>query len=178
MKYRVFFDSEAVNCFRVMLPGREVVFNILTNGLHYHDTEDRSIVLFNAVAENCKVFTCQEYEDAKAARCALGLVGYPSERDFTNMVSSNIIVNFPVTPQDVKNSDKIFGPDVLSIKGKSIRRCLEAVVSNYVNTPKEILSMDTGLEVFVGVVFVNKLAFLVSVIRRLKLTLRYVINSG
>ena len=86
------------------------------------------------------------------------------------MVSSNMIVNCPETPQDIKNSDKIFGPDVLSMKGKSIRRCLEAVVSNYVNTPKEILSMDTGLEVFVGVVFVNKLAFLVSVIRRLKLT--------
>ena len=154
----------------MMLPGREVVFNVSTNGLYYHNTVDPAIVLVNKVAENHKGFTCQEYEGAKAVRRALGLVGYPSEREFINMVSSNMILNCPVAPQDIKNTDNIFGPDVPSMKGKFVRRCLEAVFYNYVNIPKEILSMDTGLEVFVGVMFVNNLAFLVSVSRRLKFT--------
>ena len=39
-KYRVVFDSEAVNCFRMMLPGRDVVFNVSTKALYYHDTVD------------------------------------------------------------------------------------------------------------------------------------------
>ena len=69
-----------------------------TNGLYYHDTVDHVIVLNNTVAENHEGFTCQEYKGGKAARRALGLVGYPLERDFTNMVSSNMIVNFPVMP--------------------------------------------------------------------------------
>ena len=77
----------------MMLPGMEVVFSVSTNGLYYHDTMDRAILLTNMVAENSKRFTCQEYEGAKAARSALGLVGYPSERECTNMVSSNMITN-------------------------------------------------------------------------------------
>ena len=97
-------------------------------------------------------------------------MGYPPEWNFNNMESSNTIVNFPVTPQDIKNADKIFGPDVPSMKGKSFRRIPEAVVSNYVKIPKEILSMDTGLEVSVNVMFISKLAFLVSVSKRLKVT--------
>ena len=32
---------------------------------------------------------------------ALGLVGFPSERDFANMASSNMIYNFSVTPNNV-----------------------------------------------------------------------------
>ena len=155
----------------MMLPWREVVFNVSTNGLYYHDTVDRAIVLFKTVTENNEGFTLREYEGAKAARRALGLVGYPSERDFTNMVSSNMIVNFPVTPRDIKNANKIFGPNAPFMKGKSVRRLPEAVVSNYFEIPEEILSMNVGLEVSVDIMFIDNLAFLVSVSNQLKFTM-------
>ena len=170
-KYRVVFNSKASNCFRMMLPWREVVFNVSTNGLYYHDTVDRAIVLVKTVTENNEGFTLREYEGAKAARRALGLVGYPSERDSTNMVSSNMIVNFPVTPRDIKNANKIFGPNAPFMKGKSVRRLPEAVVSNYFEIPEEILSMNVGLEVSVDIMFIDNLAFLVSVINQLKFTM-------
>ena len=174
-KYRVVFDSEEGNCFKTMLPGREVVFNVSTNGLYYHNTADRAIVLVNTVAENREGFNRREYEGAKAARRTLGLVGYPSERDFTNIASSNMIVNCPVTSRDIKSDDKIFSPDVPSMKGKPAKRRPEAVVSDYVDIPKEILSMDMGLEVSVNFMFVNKLYFLVSVRKRLKFnTIEYI----
>ena len=48
-KYRVVFDSKARNFFRMMLPGREVVSNMLTNGLYYHNTADHAIVLVNTI---------------------------------------------------------------------------------------------------------------------------------
>ena len=44
------------------------------------------------------------------------LLGFPSERDFENMVRSNMIVNCPVTFDDVKNAKLIFGPDINSLK--------------------------------------------------------------
>ena len=153
-----------------MLPGREVVSNVPTNGLYYHNTMECVIVIVKTVVENREGFTRQEYEGEKAARRALGLVGYPLEWDFTNMVSSNIIVNCPFTPQDLKKSDNIFGPDVPSMKGKYVRRSPESVVYDYVNTPKKILSMNTGLEVSINFMFINKLAFLVSVSKQLKFT--------
>ena len=74
-KYRVVFDREAGNYFRMLLSGREVVFNVPKNGLYYHDTVDNAIVLINTSAENRKVFTCREYEEAKAAHRALGILG-------------------------------------------------------------------------------------------------------
>ena len=150
-----------------------------TNGLYYQNTVDCAIVQVNTVADNRECFTCREYEGSKAARRALVLVGYPSERDFTNMVISNMIVNCPVTPQDIKKYDEIFGPNVPSMKRKSVRRRPEAVVSDYVEIPKYILSMDTGLEVFIDVMFVNNLAFLVSVSRRLNFTkIEYIPNRS
>jgi hypothetical protein len=41
--------------------------------------------MVNTVAENREGFTQQEYDDAKAARRGLGMVGYPSPKDFKNM---------------------------------------------------------------------------------------------
>ena len=56
-KYRVVFNSEAGNCFWMMLPGRETVFNMSMKILYYHDTVDCAIVLVNIVAENSESFT-------------------------------------------------------------------------------------------------------------------------
>ena len=114
---------------------------------------------------------------AKASQRALGIAGYPSEQDFTNMVSSNMIVNCPVTPNYIKNANNIFGPDVPSMKGKSVRRRTEDLFSNYVNITKEILSMNADLEVSGNVIFINKMSLLVSVSKRLKFaTIEYIPN--
>ena len=93
------------------------------------------------------------------------------------MAIYNTITNFPVTPRDVKISNKIFGFDVPSMKGKPVRRQPEAVFNDYLEIPREILSMNAGLEVSVDVMFVNKLAFLVSVRKRPKsTTIEYIPN--
>ena len=67
------------------------------------------------------------------------LPGFQSERDFENMVRSNMIVNCPVTFSDVKNAKLIFGPDITSSKGKSVRRKPASIVTDYVGIPREIL---------------------------------------
>ena len=84
-----------------MLKGRELVLNVYMTGLYYHNTVDRTIIIINTVEENCKGFTCQEYDGSKSVYRTLGIVGYLSEQDFTNMVSSNIIKNFPVMPRNI-----------------------------------------------------------------------------
>ena len=67
------------------------------------------------------------------------LLGFPFKRDFENMVRSNMIVNCPVTFSDVKKAKLIFGPDITSLKGKSVRRKPASVVTDYVEIPREIL---------------------------------------
>jgi hypothetical protein len=70
--------------------------------------------------ENREWYTQQGYKWAKQLLCALGMVGYPSPKDFGNMVCSNMIRNCPITPSDVKAANNIFGPNIASLKGKIV----------------------------------------------------------
>ena len=47
-----------------------------------------------------------------------------------------MIVNFPVTISDVKNAKLIFGPDITSLKGKSVSRKPARVIMDYVEIPR------------------------------------------
>ena len=98
------------------------------------------------------------------------LLGFPSERDFNNMVRPNMIVNCPVIFDDVKNAKLIFGPDITSLKGKLVRRKPASVVTDYIDIPRETLKSRKELKVLTEIIFINKLQFLVSIIRGLKFT--------
>ena len=52
------------------------------------------------------------------------------------MVHLNMIVNYPVTFDDVKNAKLIFGPDITSLKVKSVRRKQASAVTDYVYIPR------------------------------------------
>ena len=69
------------------------------------------------------------------------MAGYLSEKDFINMVYAVIITNCPINIDDINNMNAIFGPEVPSQKGKTARRKPKPVISNYANTPKEILQL-------------------------------------
>ena len=83
------------------------------------------------------------------------LLGFPSERDFDNIVRFNMIVNFSVTFDDVKNAKLVFGPDITSFKGKSVRR-KPASHTDYVEISREILESRKDLEVSTDIMFVKK----------------------
>ena len=75
-----------------------------------------------------------------------------------------MIVNCPVTFSNVKNAKLVFGPDITSLKGKSVRQKPARVVTDYVGIPREILKSRKELEVSMDIMFINKLFFLVSII--------------
>ena len=91
------------------------------------------------------------------------MAGYPSEKDFKNMVSSRLIPNCPVTIDYIKNYNTIFGLNVPSLKRKMLRRKTKPVVSNYITIPKEILKLHKMAVVEADIIFVNWMAFLVSI---------------
>ena len=108
------------------------MFQLSPNRLKYFDGEDRenSFLLLNTVSENREGFTRRDYEKDQEARRVIHLLGFLSEQDFENMVCLNMIVNFPVTFEDVKNAKLTFGPDITSLKGKSERRKPASVVTD------------------------------------------------
>ena len=90
-------------------------------------------------------------------RRAIHLLGFPLERYFENMVRFNMIVNCPVTHDNVKNTRLIFGPAITSLKGISVRCKPSSIVTDYIEIPREILESRKDLKLSTDIIFVNKL---------------------
>ena len=101
----------------------------------------------------------------------MNLLGFLSEWDFENMVRSNMIINCPVTFDDVKNAKLIFGHDITSLKGKSVRPKSDSVITDYVDIPREIIELRKEMEMSTDIMFINKLLFLVITIHGLNFTM-------
>ena len=65
-KFWVIFNSEGRNFFRMVLPDREMIFQLSPNRIYYFDVADseNSMLLLNTVSENRAGFTRREYEGA------------------------------------------------------------------------------------------------------------------
>jgi hypothetical protein len=156
-RYPVHYDSDNVNQFIVAQPTKQVVFQQSATGLYYHDTTNRAVVMVNTVNGNRKGFTNRAVRAAKQSRRALGMVGYPSEKYFKNMVSFNMIRNFPVKPEDISAANKIFGPNVASLKGKTVRATQDPVLTENVQIPREIVDLNKNVTITADVMFVGGL---------------------
>jgi hypothetical protein len=47
-------------------------------------------------------------------------IGRPSKQEFRKILQHNLIRNCPVTPHDAKQALMINGPDVATLKGKTV----------------------------------------------------------
>ena len=79
-KFRVVFDSEGRNVFRVVFPDRGVRFQLIPNGLYYFESayRENSVLLLNIILENREAFTRTEYEGSQEARRVMHLLWFPS----------------------------------------------------------------------------------------------------
>jgi hypothetical protein len=114
-------------------------------------------------------FTKREIEEARKACKAQAMLGHPTNCNFLGMVHSGMISNCPVTANAVTNAHQIFGPDLAGVRGRSVRRPLESVATNYVQIPRAIIEQHQLVTLAVDVMFVNGVPFLVSVARGLNL---------
>ena len=96
------------------------------------------------------------------------IVGAPTVENFKSMLRQNIIVNCPITTQDVTNAEKIFGKDVSSLKGKSTRPRPTTVINDYVDIPRDIVENNSEVELCMDIMFINELPFLTTIDRQIK----------
>ena len=89
---------------------------------------DAETTLVYTVRSNYKGFTKKYIKAAKAARKLQGMIGSPSENDYGGMVSSNMIKNCPIDSTDVSKARVIFGPDLDSVRGKTVQRKPKLIV--------------------------------------------------
>jgi hypothetical protein len=177
-KYRVTYDSAQEDAFYVHTPERTVRFGRNESNLYTHTpqslgvssqatnkTVQRSLV--QTVAENMKFYTPREIKRAKAARDLLAGVGFPTTRDLKVALSTNAIANVPVRTTDVDLAEKIFGPDLGTLKGKTTRQKPLPQITDQIAIPEELYNARSEIELAIDIFFVNGMPHLATVSKAL-----------
>ena len=175
-RYHIEYDSEKDDGFVVTKPtGEKFKFIQSGSGLHYLDTtlQDTNntagtTLVVNTVKENKKNYTHNDYLRALRARELQVAMGRPSTATFIDALKHNAILNCPVTPTDVEAAEQIFGPDIGSLKGKTTRRNPPIVDSPITSVPVNILKRYRDVTLCVDIMYVNRVAMLVSISRNIK----------
>ena len=121
--YNVTYDSAEGNHFRVVTPSDAVrIFKQSARGLYYLDASkiQNGTSMVNTVADNRSRYTNRDYSRALFARKLQGIIGRPSDRTFKDIVNRNLLPNCPNNSRDINAAADIFGPDIGSLKGKTV----------------------------------------------------------
>ena len=78
-------------------------------------------------------------ERAETERQLHHIVGSPTVEPFKAMLKGNVIKNCPVTTADVDIAEKIYGPAISTLNGKTTRKTPKAMVADEVMIPQELL---------------------------------------
>ncbi len=134
-------------------------------------------MMVNTVRKNFKGFTKHEIKMAQEARRLQGMIGNPTDREFTAMVHEKFIAKGPVTVHDVQNANQFFDPDLANLRGKRTRSKPEHVRVDYVKIPWDIVEMHKYVMIVADVMFVNGLPFLVTSSRGISLIMNEFLPS-
>jgi hypothetical protein len=120
--HQVTYDSKAEKAFIVHKnDGDNRRFTQSEKGLFYLDTAENSgTVLVNTVADKKSNYTNRNYKQALLARKIQNMIGRPSLRSFLQIVENNLLKNCPVNRADVLAAEDILGPNLGSLKGKTV----------------------------------------------------------
>jgi hypothetical protein len=105
----------------------------------------------------------REVAQAKMAQDLYHSLGTPSINDLKAVIRMNCIKNNPVTISDVNLAEKIFGPDIGSLKGKSTRKKPVHVAPDYVKIPRSLMDAQYSVTLCIDGMFVNGLPFLTTI---------------
>jgi hypothetical protein len=148
--------------------GSLMKFQEYTTGLYYYDTlavaepphstsfDVNDYLFLHTVAGNQRAFTRREIQGADRARDLYRKLGRSSEQEFMDILTKNLIINCPVTPDDAKRALKIYGPDVATIKGKTVKT-QNTGIPNYpaARIPAPIITQDNNVRLFINIFGVN-----------------------
>ena len=191
-QYRITYDSSIEKAFNVYTKDGIVKFKRNKDGLYIYqpsneyitdvkrenqhelvlkkDTTDEERVnfLIDTVEENKSGYTQRQFENAKKARKLYHIIGCPTVENFKSILRQNIIRNCPVTVDDVNIAEKIFGPDIGSLKGKSTRSKPNPVKSDLIEIPSELKIKHQDLTLCMDIMFVNGIPMLTSIDRSIR----------
>ena len=128
------------------------------------------MTLIQTVQENEEGYIKIKIKDAQEARDLYAKVGYPSPRESQKLISKNMILNCPMTAEDVIRADKIYGWDIHSLKGKTPRTQPTQLVTDDVEISPSVLEKNKHATLSIEIMYVNRIPFVTTISRNIKST--------
>jgi hypothetical protein len=123
--------------------------------------------MVSTVEQQKALFSPREVRDADHARALYRKLGRPSEHEFEQILSGNLLRNCPVSVADAKRALIIYGTDVATLKGKTTRSDAAQRVATFdsVPLPNAIREHHSNVTICVDFFFVQGLCFLHTISR-------------
>ena len=145
------------------------MFKESEHGLFYMDTSlKQEVTLVNTVADNKAKYTSCNYSRALMVHNIQKIIGRPSTQAFIKIVNNNQLPNCPIKSCDIMVAEKIFGPDVGSLKGKTVQHTADRVDPQIFDIPASIMSNYQNVTLGGDIMFVNKIPFFMTISRNIK----------
>jgi hypothetical protein len=120
----------------------------------YMSSAAEGTALISTVAANKSSYSDGDYSRAVLARQLQKNMGRPSTRALIEMLEKKLLPNCPVTRQDVLAAEHIFGPDVGSLKGRTVHRASQAArAAPMPNLPLETMARYSKVELCTDIIF-------------------------
>ena len=82
--------------------------------------------------------------------------GAPNLRNLKMMIRQNIIQIFPVKIKYIEKEEKIFGPDVSTLMGRTMRQRPKLVVGGFIVIPRELVENNHNLVLCMYIKLINQ----------------------
>ena len=120
-------------------------------------------MLITTVDNNKSKLSALDFSQAKRARALQRRIGRPMTRDYIRYVAMNMIPNCPVTIQDIKNAEFVWGPDLGCVKGKTVRQTSPKVRIEVTSIPVTIMQQFKNVTLSVDIMKVTGIPFLMTI---------------
>ena len=153
-----------------------ILFKRSPEGFPYLDLEDEdAFIMINTIRGKLEGYTKQEIKAAHQVYKARSLLGNLSEADLQRMIRTQSVTGLDTTPRDVTNSSAIYGPHLPGVRGKTVRKSPDHVVTDWVEKVPRVIPSQECLTLAADVFFVNEIPFLLTVSRKIKFcTVEYI----
>ena len=95
-------------------------------------------------------------------------IGCPSIKDHKLLVQNGLINNCPVTLEDIKIAEDVFGKNMNALKGKTVRKTPCQVETDCVKVPRNVMKVHKNVTLTADIFFVQGQPFFVTLSRNIK----------
>ena len=106
-------------------------------------------MMMNSQHENSSLHTMRQVQKARQARNIHQMMGCPSLNNCKNAIEFHHIENCPVTWEDIKIVEDIFGLDINALKGKMVQKASPVIELDCIEVTKKFKIESEWITIFV-----------------------------